>query len=114
MTTPLWRNRDFTLLWTSQVASTIGTRVTAVAYPLLVLALTGSPTLAGVVAFAQTLPFLLVYLPGGAWVDRWPRRRLMVLCELGRAAALGSIAVVVVAASSPGLHTLPSRIPVGG
>ena len=42
---PLWRNRDFTLLWTSQVASTIGSRVTAVAYPLLVLLLTGSPAL---------------------------------------------------------------------
>ena len=70
---PLWRNRDFTLLWTSQVASTIGTRVTSIAYPLLVLLLTGSPTLAGVVAFAQTLPYLLIYLPGGAWVDRWDR-----------------------------------------
>lgn len=96
VSTPLWRNRDFTLLWTSQVASTIGTRVTAVAYPLLVLALTGSPTLAGVVAFAQTLPFLLLYLPAGAWVDRWELRRLMVVCELGRAVALGSIAAVAV------------------
>lgn len=94
--TPLWRNRDFTLLWTSQVGSTIGTRVTAVAYPLLVLALTGSPTRAGVVAFAQTLPFLLLYLPAGAWVDRWELRRLMVGCELGRGVALGSIAVVAV------------------
>ena len=91
---PLWRNRDFTLLWTSQVASTIGTRVTAVAYPLLVLLLTGSPALAGVVAFAQTLPFLLLYLPAGAWIDRWDRRRTMVVCELGRAVALGSVAAV--------------------
>lgn len=96
MPTPLWRNRDFTLLWTSQVASTVGTRVTSVAYPLLVLLLTGSPTLAGVVAFAQTLPFLLLYLPGGAWVDRWDRRRTMVLCDLGRAVALGSVAVTAV------------------
>src|SRR5215204_6256575 len=94
VTVPLWRNRDFTVLWMSQVASTVGTRVTAVAYPLLVLLLTGSPTLAGVVAFAQTLPFLLLYLPAGAWVDRWPLRRLMVGCELGRAVALGSIAAV--------------------
>jgi MFS family permease len=93
---PLWRNRDFTLLWTSQVASTVGTRITAVAYPLLVLLLTGSPALAGVVAFAQTLPFLLLYLPGGAWVDRWNRRRLMIVCELGRAVALGSVALTAV------------------
>jgi MFS family permease len=93
---PLWRNRDFTLLWSSQVISTVGTRVTSVAYPLLVLLLTGSPALAGVVGFAQTLPFLLLYLPGGAWVDRWDRRRTMVACEIGRTVALGSVAVTAV------------------
>jgi MFS family permease len=93
---PLWRNRDFTLLWSSQVISTVGTRVTSVAYPLLVLLLTGSPALAGVVGFAQTLPFLLLYLPGGAWVDRWDRRRTMVACEIGRTLGLGSIAVTAV------------------
>ena len=94
--TPLWRNRDFTLLWSSQVASTVGTRITSVAYPLLVLLLTGSPALAGVVAFAQTLPYLLLYLPGGAWVDRWDRRRTMVLCEVGRSVALASVALTAV------------------
>jgi MFS family permease len=104
MTTPLWRNRDFTLLWASQVVSTVGSRVTSVAYPLLVLLLTGSPTLAGVVGFAQTLPFLLLYLPGGAWVDRWDRRRTMIACELGRAVALGSVAVTAVLA---GVHAVP-------
>ena len=101
--TPLWRNRDFTLLWTGQVVSTVGTRVTSVAYPLLVLLLTGSPALAGAVAFVQTLPFLLLYLPGGAWVDRWDRRRTMVLCELGRAVALGSVALTAVVA---GVHAV--------
>ncbi|HEV7657927.1 MAG TPA: MFS transporter [Mycobacteriales bacterium] len=101
---PLWRNRDFTLLWSSQVVSTVGTRVTSVAYPLLVLLLTGSPALAGVVGFAQTLPFLLLYLPGGAWVDRWDRRRTMVGCELGRAVALGSVAVTAAVA---GVHAVP-------
>jgi MFS family permease len=100
---PLRRNRDFTLLWSSQVISTVGTRVTSVAYPLLVLLLTGSPALAGVVGFAQTLPFLLLYLPGGAWVDRWDRRRTMVVCEVGRMVALGSIAVTAVVG---GVHSI--------
>ena len=108
---PLWRNRDFTLLWSSQVVSTVGTRVTSVAYPLLVLLLTGSPALAGVVGFAQTLPFLLLYLPGGAWVDRWDRRRTMVACELGRVVALGSVAVTAVVG---GVHaiTIPQLVAV--
>ena len=92
---PLRRNRDFMILWITQVVSTVGTRITSVAYPLLVLAITRSPSDAGVVGFAQTLPFLLLYLPAGAYVDRWNRRRMMMLCEAGRAAALGSIAVAV-------------------
>jgi MFS family permease len=108
---PLWRNRDFTLLWASQVVSTVGTRVTSVAYPLLVLLLTGSPTLAGLVGFAQTLPFLLLYLPGGAWVDRWDRRRTMVVCELGRVVALGSVAVTAVLAGISAV-TVPQLVAV--
>jgi hypothetical protein len=54
----LRRNRDFMVLWSSQVVSTVGSRVSSIAYPLLVLALTHSPAKAGVVGFAQTLPFL--------------------------------------------------------
>lgn len=89
----LWRNRDFQLVWSAQVLSTIGTRVTSVAYPLLVLAITGSPAWAGAVGFAQTLPYLLFSLPAGALMDRLDRKRVMIGCEAGRAAALGSVAL---------------------
>lgn len=92
---PLWRNRDFMVLWISQVVSTVGTRVTSIAFPLLVLAETHSPAKAGVVGFAQTLPFLLLYLPAGPFIDRWDRKRLMLACDAGRAVALGSIAITV-------------------
>jgi MFS family permease len=81
------------LLWSGQVVSTIGTRVSSLAYPLLVLALTHSPAKAGLVGFAQTLPFLLFYLPAGALVDRWNRKRVMLFADAGRALALGSIAL---------------------
>jgi MFS family permease len=67
------------VLWTSQVVSTVGTRITSVAYPLLVLAITDSPVQAGIVAFAQTLPFVLLQLPAGALVDRWDRKRTMIV-----------------------------------
>jgi MFS family permease len=90
---PLRRNRDFILLWSGQVVSTIGTRVSSLAYPLLVLALTHSPAKAGLIGFAQTLPFLLFYLPAGALVDRWNRKRVMLVADAGRALALGSIAL---------------------
>lgn len=91
----LWRNRDFMLLWTGQVVSTVGTRVTALAYPLLVLATTGSPLLAGVVGFAQALPFLLIYLPAGALVDRLPRKRTMLMADAVRVVVVGSVAAGV-------------------
>lgn len=92
---PLRRNRDFILLWSGQVVSTVGTRVSSLAYPLLVLALTHSPAKAGLIGFAQTLPFLLFYLPAGALVDRWNRKRVMLVADAGRAFALGSIALAL-------------------
>lgn len=92
---PLRRNRDFMVLWSSQVVSTVGTRATSIAFPLLVLATTHSPAKAGLVGFAQTLPFLLLYLPAGAFVDRWDRKRTMLSCDAGRAVALGSVAATL-------------------
>jgi MFS family permease len=94
---PLHRNRDYLLLWTSQALSTLGTRVSGLAYPLLVLALTGSPAKAGLVGFAQTLPFLLLYLPAGALVDRWDRKRVMLAADAVRAVGLASVALALAA-----------------
>ncbi|MFY1633148.1 MFS transporter [Solwaraspora sp. WMMB335] len=95
MPVPLWRNRDFLLLWSGQVVSTLGTRISGLAYPLLVLAVTGSPAQAGLVAAAQATPFLIWFLPAGALVDRWPRKRIMLVADAGRAVALASVAVAV-------------------
>ncbi|MGW6979872.1 MFS transporter [Streptomyces sp. NPDC054932] len=94
---PLRRNRDFLLLWSGAAMSLLGTRVTSLAYPLLVLWTTESPLAMSLVAFAALLPTLLVQLPAGVLVDRWDRRRLMVACEAGRAAALATVAAAVLA-----------------
>lgn len=91
MVRPLRANRDFQLLWAGQAVSGLGSRVSAIGYPLLVLALTGSPALTGVVGFVGTLPYIVFQLPAGAVADRLDRRRLMIACDVGRAAALGSI-----------------------
>jgi MFS family permease len=92
---PLRRNRDFLLLWTGQVVSTIGTRASSVAFPLLVLALTGSPSKAGLVAFAQTLPFPLLFLVAGVVVDRVDRKRLLLVADGARAVAFTSLVVAL-------------------
>ena len=91
MVGPLRANRDFQLLWVGQAVSVLGSRVSAIAYPLLVLALTGSPALTGLVGFVGSLPYIVFQLPAGAVADRLDRRRLMIACDVGRAAALASI-----------------------
>lgn len=90
---PLWRNRDYMLLWCSQTVNVIGTQISQIAYPLLVLALTGSPAQAGFVAAARTVPWLVFALPAGALVDRWNRKRVMMFCSAGSGLALASIAI---------------------
>jgi MFS family permease len=93
--TPLRQNRDFGLLWVGAGFTYLGLRVTALVYPLLVLWSGGSNAMAGLVGFAALLPQLLVQLPAGAYVDRWDRRRLMLVCQLGCVLALSSLAVPV-------------------
>lgn len=91
----LWRNRDYMLLWSGQVVSNIGTQVSQLAFPLLILALTQSPALAGIAAALRALPYLIFSLPAGALIDRWDRKLVMIICDTGRALALGSIPVAL-------------------
>lgn len=79
---PLRRNRDFTLLWTGQAASLLGSQMSAIAYPLLILAVTGSAAQAGIVASAQLGATLVFLLPAGVIADRYPRKAIMVISSL--------------------------------
>jgi MFS family permease len=92
---PLRRNRDFMLLQIGQLLSGTGAQLTAIAYPLLVLALTGSPAKAGIVAFARMLPMALFALPAGLAADRWSRKRLMIAADVVRVLAIGSLAATI-------------------
>ena len=92
----LWRNRDFMLLWGGQVVSNIGTQVSQLAFPLFILALTHSPALAGLAGALRALPYLLLSLPAGAMVDRWDRKRVMIICDVARALAMASIPLTFV------------------
>ena len=82
----LRRNRDFKVLLTSQAISALGDAVTFTALPLLVLALTGSGLMMGIVGALGMLPDLLFGMVAGALADRGDRRRMMLLADLGRAA----------------------------
>jgi MFS family permease len=92
---PLWRNRDYWLLLSGQAVSSTGTAISHLAFPLLMLALTHSPVQAGLMTALGGLPYAIFCLPAGAFVDRWDRKRTMILCDIGRALALGSIPIAL-------------------
>jgi hypothetical protein len=92
---PLRRNRDFVLFQVGQLLSNAGTQSTSIAYPLLVLAVTGSAAKAGIVSFARTLPLALLALPAGVAADRWNRKRLMIAADGVRMVAVGCLAAAI-------------------
>jgi MFS family permease len=88
----LLRQRDFRLLWIGESASSLGSAVTTVALPLVaVTVLDASAFAVSVLAAAVWLPWLLVGLPAGAWVDRLPRRRVMLAADWVSMAAFLSV-----------------------
>lgn len=83
------------LLQTGQLLSSAGTQSTTIAYPLLVLSLTGSAARAGAVAFVRTLPMALLALPSGLAADRLNRKWVMIGADGVRVLAIGSLAVII-------------------
>lgn len=90
-----WRF-DFALLCTGSAVSSFGSRASGVAYPLLALTFTGSPFIAGLIRFANTLPNLILYLPAGVIADRYDLRRLMLVSQIVRGIAVASVAISVI------------------
>jgi predicted MFS family arabinose efflux permease len=87
MNTPL--PRSFKFLAGANLAAQAAEQVSLAAVPIVaVLALGAGPGEIGLLNTAQSLPFLLLSIPLGLWVDRHSRRRLMLVAELLRAIAL--------------------------
>lgn len=88
----LWRHRDFMLLWGGETVSQVGTEVSLVALPLVaVTTLAVTPFQMGLLTAAETLAFLLVGLPAGAWLDRTHRRPVMLIADVVRGVLLLSV-----------------------
>jgi hypothetical protein len=84
------------LLQAGQLLSSIGTQSTTIAYPLLVLGVTGSAAKTGVVSFVRILPAAVLALPAGVAADHWNRKWLMVLSDGVRVVAIGVLAAAIV------------------
>lgn len=89
----LWQ-RDFRLFWTGETVSQIGTVVTTVAMPLIaVTQLHTGAFVVGVLQAAVWFPWLAIGLLAGAWVDRLPRRPVMLVCALASMVLLASVPI---------------------
>lgn len=92
---PLRHNPGFRMLWIGQVLSDTGTYAAFIAYPLLILALTHSATVAGLVGTLRLVVELAFGLPGGALSDRLDRRLTMIVCDTTRAVVLAVLGALV-------------------
>ena len=90
----LFRHRDFLKLWSAETISQFGTQVTLLALPIIAATtLNVTPFEFGMLATVEFLPFILLSLPAGVWVDRLRRRPILIAGDLVRAAALISIPI---------------------
>jgi MFS family permease len=94
----LLRQADFRRLWLSMSVSTLGSEVTFLALPLVaILVLHATPIEVAILGAMPFVAFALFGLPAGVWVDRLPRKRVMVAGDLGRAAVLIFVPIAAVA-----------------
>ncbi len=93
--TPLSRNRDYHILWGSQLGSELSAEIAFVAFPLLVLALSGSVLEMGLVSAVLAAAQGAATVPAGALVDRWNRKKIMLICQAARAVAMIGLGVAL-------------------
>ena len=90
----LFRHHDFRQLWMGDTVSVFGIQFVGFAMPLLAVQVLHADAFEmGVLAMLESLAFLLISLPAGAWVDRWRKKRVIVAGDLLRAALLLTIPV---------------------
>jgi MFS family permease len=94
---PLRRNLRFQSLWLGAATSELGSTLTWLAFPLLILSVTGSAAVAGLTGACRITTNLLMSLPAGVWVDRWNRRRILIACEAVRCLSLAALALAIFA-----------------
>lgn len=86
---------SFARYWTAATISSIGSAVTAVAMPVLVVQLLGAtPFEVGVVNAAQFVPYALLGIIAGVYTDRWRRKPILVWASVGRGLSLGAIPIL--------------------
>ena len=91
----VFKNRNFSLLWTGQLVETIGNSLTSLAASIYVYRLTGSALSVGLMLMATAAPSLLVGLFAGVFVDRYDRRMIMITADILRGLLVALIPFLV-------------------
>lgn len=98
----LWRDRDFLVYWLGQSVSRGGTRVAEFSLPLAAIFLfDASSSQLGVINALAFVPYLVMTLFAGVWIDRSRKRRVLIVAELGRIVVLGAAFVVYLSGNLP-------------
>jgi MFS family permease len=93
----LWRHGDFMKLWIGQSISVFGTPISQIAIPWIAIkTINASAFEVATLTTVEFLPFLLFALPAGVWVDRLPRRSVLIAGDVGRALLLATIPIAYV------------------
>lgn len=85
-----WAVADFRVLAVAFLITMLGASVASIAMTVLVFESTRSPLLASLTFAAMFLPYLVSGTLMSSLTDRWPKRRLIVVCNLSRGCAAGS------------------------
>jgi MFS family permease len=92
--TGLWRHGDFLRLWAAQAVSAFGFRITRTALPIIAVTTLAQPeVMVSLLMALQIAPGLLVGLVAGGWIDRGSKRRILIVSDLIRAAAVASLTI---------------------
>jgi len=96
----LWKDGEFLKLWWGQAISEVGSQVSVLALPTVAILILGAtPLQVGLLAASENLAFPVLGLVAGVFVDRIRRRPIMIVCDIGRLLALGSVPVAFATSS---------------
>ncbi|GAA0675476.1 MFS transporter [Kitasatospora atroaurantiaca] len=110
---PLRRNWRFQLLWGGAASAMLGTCVADTAYPLVLLAMTGSPAVAGAFGAVQFAASLVFGVHGGAVADRRDRRRILIAADAARFLTAASVVTALLLHRLTVVHTLLAAAVIG-
>lgn len=107
------RHRNYRLLFTGQMIAQVGYWIQATAQGWLVLRLTDSPLWLGLIAFAQSLPVLLLSIPAGGVADRVPKRRLLMITQSVAMTSALTVGALTLSGVVQAWHVLIAALVVG-